>query len=102
MKKTTESGEYEQACNSLLNLGLDDKHVRDLFDEFLQKTSARFQIEILQNIDISLPETIILLYAVLNEKDNETAKKIKANKIIMNFVSSDSLLKDIWNNINQL
>lgn len=102
MKETTVSCKYEQACNTLQNLGLEDKHVRDLFDDFLQKASAHFQIEILQKIDISFQETIILLYAILNEKNKDAAKQISENKTIMSFISSDSILKDIWNKINQL
>lgn len=101
-KDTINSGDYEQSCTKLFDLGLDDKHVHDLFDEFLQKTSWQFQIEILQKIDMNSQEIIMLLYATLSEKDMDTAKKIKENEAIMKFVSSDFIAKSIWNKINQL
>lgn len=102
MKETIESGNYEQACKALFDLGLADKHVRDLFDDFLQKTTLYFQLEILHKIDINLQETIMLLYAILEAKDKETSKKIAEDKRIIQFVSSDSLAKKIWDKINQL
>ena len=101
-KEVAVSGDYEQACNKLLDLGLVDTHVRDLFEEFLQKTSLHFQIDILQKIDVNSQEIIMLLYAISNSKDKDAANRIREDEKIMHFISSDSIAKEIWNKIKQL
>lgn len=100
--ETTVNGKYEQACNNLLDLGLDDKFVRALFDDLLKEASAHFQIDILQKIDVNSQEIIILLYAIYDSKDKDAANGIRENEKIMHFISSDSVAKEIWNKINQL
>lgn len=86
----------------MVKLGLEDKSVRDLFDDFLQKTSSRFRIEILQEIEISSQETILLLEAILNENDKVVARKVLHNDQIMQHVSSDVLLRDLREQLAQL
>ena len=101
-KEVFGTGNYELACRILVKLGLEDKSVRDLFDDFLQKTSSRFRIEILQEIEISSQETILLLEAILNENDKVVARKVLHNDQIMQHVSSDVLLRDLREQLAQL
>lgn len=99
-KEAYGSGNFENACNSLVTIGLNDKHNRDLFDEFLQKTSLGFRIEVLQRIDISQQETILLLEAISREQDRGIAVKFQINDKIMGYIESDALLGDLWKKIN--
>lgn len=101
-KEVFGTGNYELACRILVKLGFEDKSVRDLFDDFLQKTSSRFRIEILQEIEISSQETILLLEAILNENDKVVARKVLHNDQIMQHVSSDVLLRDLREQLAQL
>ena len=101
-KEVFGTGNYELACRTLVKLGLEDKSVRDLFDDFLQKTSSRFRIEILQKIEITSQETILLLEAILNEKDKVVARKVLHDDQIMQPVSSDVLFRDLREQLAKL
>lgn len=101
-KETVNGKNYEHACRVLQDLGLADKHVRDLFDEFLQETTPHFQIETLPEIEINSQEIILLLEAILKENDKSAAQKIQSDDKIMQFVSSDKLLRDLWEKVYQL
>lgn len=68
----------------------------------LQKTSSRFRIEILQEIEITSQETILLLEAILNEKDKVVARKVLHDDQIMQPVSSDVLLRDLREQLAKL
>lgn len=98
-KEAYESGSFENACSKLVAIGLNDKHNRDLFDEFLQKTSLGYRIDVLQSIDISSQETILLLEAISREQEKGNKVKFQLNDKVKGYIESDRLLRDLWKKI---
>lgn len=94
-QSVAEDNDYEKACESLLEMGLEDHIVRELFDRYLVNLSHTHIIKILMNISVNQDEAILLLESVLNEKDVEAAAKLKENDAILNFASQDKLLGDL-------
>lgn len=99
-KEAYESGSFENACSKLVAIGLNDKHNRDLFDEFLQKTSLDYRIDVLQSIDISSQETILLLEAISREQEKGNKVQFQLNDKVKGYIESDGLLRDLWKKIN--
>lgn len=91
--------DYEDTCRKLVDIGLDDHIVREMFDNYLLGTSNKFIIDMLLNIDITPNETLLLLEAVQKEHNVEAAMKLHANKTISNYAMKDSLIKDLYEKV---
>lgn len=95
-KNLSKDENYENACRMLVEIGLDDHIVREMFDKYLIETSNKFIIDLLMNVAITLNETLLLLEAVQKEHNVEAAKKLQGNKLILEYASKDALVNELY------
>lgn len=98
-KNLEQDKNYEKACLMLVDVGIDDHIVREMFDQYLVKTSTKFIIDILIKLDVTQNEALMLLESVWKDNNIEAAKKIRGNKLILEYVLNDTFMKGLYDKV---
>ena len=98
-KSLSQDKDYEKACLKLVDVGLNDQIVREMFDQYLVKTSYKFIIDMLVKVDVTQNEALMLLESVWKENNIEAAEKIRDDKLILGYVPKDSLIKELYDKV---
>lgn len=98
-KSLSQDKDYEKACLKLVDVGLNDQIVREMFDQYLVKTSYKFIIDMLMKVDVTQNEALMLLESVWKENNIEAAEKIRDDKLILGYVPKDSLIKELYDKV---
>lgn len=98
-KSLSQDKNYEKACLKLVDVGLNDQIVREMFDQYLVDTSYKFIIDMLMKVDVTQNEALLLLESVWKENNIEAAEKIRDNKLILGYVSKDTLMKESYDKV---
>lgn len=70
-----------------------------MFDQYLVETSYKFIIDMLMKVDVTQNEALLLLESVWKENNIEAAEKIRDDKLILGYVSKDTLMKESYDKV---
>ena len=98
-KNLSQDKNYEKACLKLVDVGLKDQFVREMFDQCLVETSYKFIIDMLMKVDVTQNEALLLLESVWKDNNIEAAEKLRDDKLILGYVSKDTLMKESYDKV---
>lgn len=100
-KRAKNSGNYEQACEELVKLGLDNDVPRKFYDSYIEKTSCNFIKS--QHEHLNTNEGYILLCGiVISDKDKLMAKKLLVDERLIKLKQQDAILADMYKELEEI
>lgn len=100
-KRAKNNGNYEQACEELIKLGLDKVEPRKFYDSYIQMASGDYIKSQHENL-MSNEGYILLCGVVIDDKDKVMAKKLLADKKLIEIKQQDAVLGEMYKELEEL